>query len=110
MTDQNQQTVMLTDVHGNEYHSNMRSVTAILEHKYAGEVLLAFGISSAIKIPKSLNELIEKCNLNETAELNKRDLDAIDKEIAFHEKKIHTLNEERREFINRNDLNKGKEE
>ncbi|MFC0995938.1 hypothetical protein ACFGZ1_06090 [Pasteurella multocida] len=67
MTDQNQQTVMLTDVHGNEYHSNMWSVTAILEHKYAGEVLLAFGISSAIKIPKSLNELIEKCNLNETA-------------------------------------------
>ncbi|EJZ80316.1 hypothetical protein ABWE90_01415 [Pasteurella multocida] len=47
---------------------------------------------------------------SETAELNKRDLDAIDKEIAFHEKKIHTLNEERREFINRNDLNKGKEE
>ncbi|HDR1267284.1 TPA: hypothetical protein QB264_000485 [Pasteurella multocida] len=47
---------------------------------------------------------------SETAELNKRDLDAIDKEIAFHEKKIHILNEERREFINRNDLNKGKEE
>lgn len=47
---------------------------------------------------------------SEIAELNKRDLDAIDKEIAFHEKKIHTLNEERREFINRNDLNKGKEE
>ncbi|HDX1086963.1 hypothetical protein V0I11_02710 [Pasteurella multocida] len=47
---------------------------------------------------------------SETAELNKRDLDAIDKEIAFHEKKIFALNEERREFINRNDLNKGKEE
>lgn len=45
---------------------------------------------------------------SETAELNKRDLDAIDKEIAFHEKRIHVLNEERREFINRNNLNKGK--
>lgn len=45
---------------------------------------------------------------NEIAELNKRDLDAIDKEIAFHEKRIHVLNEERREFINRNNLNKGK--
>ncbi|MGC7561303.1 hypothetical protein ACPEEL_02225 [Pasteurella sp. PK-2025] len=44
----------------------------------------------------------------EIAELNKRDLDAIDKEIAYHEKKIHVLNEERREFINRNNLNKRK--
>lgn len=46
---------------------------------------------------------------SETAELNKRDLDAIDKEIAYHEKKINVLNEERREFIDQNDLNKGKE-
>ncbi|MGC6359987.1 hypothetical protein ACNO7O_08175 [Bisgaard Taxon 45] len=44
---------------------------------------------------------------SEIAELNKRDLDAIDKEIAYHEKKINVLNEERREFINRNNLNKG---
>ncbi|XWY20077.1 hypothetical protein ACNGTO_03205 [Bisgaard Taxon 45] len=68
MTNQNQQTVMLKDVHGNEYHLNMRSVTAIFEHTKAGVVLLAFGGSSAINIPTTLDNLIEKHNLNETTD------------------------------------------
>ncbi|MGQ0285807.1 hypothetical protein ACT2CV_01200 [Pasteurellaceae bacterium 22721_9_1] len=42
----------------------------------------------------------------ETAERNKRDLAEIDKELAEVERKVNLLHEERREYINRHNLNK----